>query len=89
MIRKLSYFYGEVLAEIRKDHDLTQSDVSADTGIDVSKIETGERLVRTDTLHCLGWYYRVHVSDVVIRVERKIREFFGEDFNGAVKKQKA
>lgn len=53
MKNKLSKFYGKVLAEVRKERELTQDDVSADINIDVSKIETGERLIRTDTLHCL------------------------------------
>lgn len=84
MKRKLSYVYGKVLAEVRKGQDLSQSDVSADIRIDVSKIETGERLIRTDTLHCLCWYYKVNVSDVVYRVDRMVREELDEPMNALV-----
>lgn len=81
MKNQLSKLYGRVLAEVRKERDLTQDDVSADIKIDVSKIETGERLIRIDTLYCLCWYYKVSISDVVYRVDRMVREKMGDQLD--------
>ena len=70
---KLSFMYGKVLREIRKDLGIERQVVTEDCHIDLAKIELGERLVRLDNLHCLCWYYKVNIADVVDRVALLIR----------------
>ena len=74
MKKRLSQLYGEVLVEVRKERDLTQMEVITDTRIDMSKNESGDRLIRLDNLHCLCWYYKIPISEFTERVDRKIKK---------------
>ena len=70
---KLSFLYGKVLREIREDLGIERNVVIDDCHIDLAKIESGQRLIRLDNLHCLCWYYKHSVADVADRVSVQIR----------------
>lgn len=74
MKKTLGSIYGNILRDLRIERELTQEEVKLDSNLDVSHLETGNRLPRLDTLHCLCWYYGISVKDLVTKVEQMIED---------------
>jgi transcriptional regulator with XRE-family HTH domain len=59
----------EGLKQVRKEQTLTQEDVYNDTGIHISRIETGRVNVSLSTLKALLEYYKITLSIFFTRIQ--------------------
>lgn len=59
----------EGLKQVRKEQTLTQEDVYNDTGIHISRIETGRVNVSLSTLKALLDYYKITLSTFFTRIQ--------------------
>ncbi|NBX37861.1 MAG: XRE family transcriptional regulator [Flavobacteriia bacterium] len=59
----------EGLKQVRKEQTLTQEDVYNDTGIHISRIETGRVNLSLSTLKALLDYYKITLSAFFTRIQ--------------------
>lgn len=69
--------FGEIIAELREKQDLSQEDFSYECGINrsfMSKIEAGQTTVSLITLMKLAIGLNMQASDILIMLEKRIKE---------------
>ena len=70
-----SVIVGEVLADLRREKGLSQEVLSGLAGIGrthLSAIERGERKPTLETLFCIAGALNMHMSDIVLAIERRL-----------------
>ena len=66
LLRKIAL----VIKELRRNHNLTQSDFFFDTGIHIARIESGKTNISISTLYEICNYFEISIKDFFTLIEK-------------------